>query len=530
MTKSLQDTFAKDNLPPAEQFPEFSNLAEFDYPEKMNCVKNFLDDAVAEGFGERLVIITPEEEYTYARLQKDANQLAHVLVDDCGLIPGNRVLLRAPNSYMMAACWFAVVKAGGIAVSTMPLFRAKELGVMIEKAQIKIALCDVRLKDELIGAQADSMLEKILLFGGAELEEKMCAKPETFENCPTNSDDTCLIAFTSGTTGNPKGTMHYHRDMLTICRAYSEPVLAPTPDDRFIGSPPLAFTFGLGGQLLFPMYARASTILLEQATPDLLLPAIKKHQASIVFTSPTAYRFLLSELKDGDLSSVRTCVSAGETLPKPTWDSWQEKTSLEILDGIGSTELLHIFMSSRADDIRPGSTGKPISGYEAKVVDDDGNEVASGTTGKLAVRGPTGCRYLADDRQEKYVQNGWNLTGDAYQMDEDGYFWFKARTDDMIISSGYNIAGPEVEIALLAHQAVVECAVVGVPDVRRGSLVKAFVVLQQGISGDETIVKQLQDFVKNSIAPYKYPRVLEFVDSLPKTETGKIQRFKLREG
>ena len=530
MTKSLLDTFAKDNLPPAEQFPEFSNLAELDYPDKLNCAKFFLDDVVAEGFGERPVIITPQEEYTYARLQKDANQLAHVLVDDCGLIPGNRVLLRAPNSYMMAACWFGVMKAGGIAVSTMPLFRAKELGVMIEKAQIKIALCDARLKDELISAQADSKLDQILLFGGAELEEKMSVKPETFENYPTSSDDTCLIAFTSGTTGNPKGTMHYHRDMLTICRAYSEPVLAPTPDDRFIGSPPLAFTFGLGGQLLFPMFARASTILLEQATPDLLLPAIKKHQASIVFTSPTAYRFLLSELKDGDLSSVRTCVSAGETLPKPTWDSWQKKTGLEILDGIGSTELLHIFMSSRKDDIRPGATGKPISGYEAKVVDEDGNEVAPGTTGKLAVRGPTGCRYLADERQKKYVQNGWNLTGDAYQMDEDGYFWFQARTDDMIISSGYNIAGPEVETALMAHQAVLECAVVGVPDAQRGSLVKAFVVLQQGILGDVKLVKELQEFVKNSIAPYKYPRALDFVDSLPKTETGKIQRFKLREG
>ena len=529
MTNPQLDTFAKDNLPPFEQWPEFINLAALDYPEKLNCAKTFLDDAVAEGSGERVVIITPEEEYTYARLQKDANQIAHVLVEDCGLIPGNRVLLRAPNSYMMAACWFGVVKAGGIAVSTMPLFRAKELRVIIEKAQIKIALCDARLKDELISAQAESMLEQTLLFGESELEKKMSAKPENFENCPTNSADTCLIAFTSGTTGNPKGTMHFHRDMLTICSAYSEPILAPTTEDRFIGSPPLAFTFGLGGQLLFPMYARAATILLEQATPDLLLPAIKKYQASIVFTSPTAYRFLLSELKEGDLSSVRTCVSAGETLPKPTWDSWQEKTGLEILDGIGSTELLHIFMSARTDDIRPGSTGKPISGYEAKVVDEDGHEVPPGTTGKLAVRGPTGCRYLADERQNKYVQNGWNLTGDAYQMDEDGYFWFKARTDDMIISSGYNIAGPEVETALMTHESVVECAVVGIPDLRRGSLVKAFVVLRQGFSGNAILVKELQDFVKNSIAPYKYPRALEFVDSLPKTETGKIQRFKLRQ-
>ena len=529
MTKSLRDTFAKDNLPPAEQLPEFINLAELGYPEKFNCAKNLLDDALAEGFGESIAIITPQEEYTYSRLLKDANKIAHVLIDDCGLIPGNRVLLRAPNSYMMAACWYGVVKAGGVAVSTMPLFRAKELGVMIEKAQIKIALCDKRLKDELIKAKADSMLENILLFGGSELEKKMFEKPETFENCQTNSDDTCLISFTSGTTGTPKGTMHYHRDMITICRAYSVPVLAPKPKDRFIGSPPLAFTFGLGGQLLFPMYARASTILLEQANPDLLLDAIKKHQASIVFTSPTAYRFLLSEVKDCDLSSVRACVSAGETLPKPTWVAWKEKTGLEILDGIGSTELLHIFISSRADDIRPGATGKPVPGYEAKVVDEDGNEVAPGKIGKLAVRGPTGCRYLSDERQKKYVQNGWNLTGDAYQMDEDGYFWFKARTDDMIISSGYNIAGPEVETALIAHQSVLECAVVGVPDVHRGSLIKAFVVLQPGIFGDEKLKKELQDFVKNSIAPYKYPRSLDFVDSLPKTDTGKIQRFKLRE-
>ena len=321
-----------------------------------------LDDALAEGFGESIAIITPQKEYTYSRLLKDANKIAHVLIDDCGLIPGNRVLLRAPNSYMMAACWYGVVKAGGVAVSTMPLFRAKELGVMIEKAQIKIALCDKRLKDELIKAKADSMLENILLFGGSELEKKMFEKPETFENCQTNSDDTCLISFTSGTTGTPKGTMHYHRDMITICRAYSVPVLSPKPKDRFIGSPPLAFTFGLGGQLLFPMTARASTILLEQANPDLLLDAIKKHRASIVFTSPTAYRFLLSKVKDCDLSSVRACVSAGETLPKPTWVAWKEKTGLEILDGIGSTELLHIFISSRADDIRPGATGKPVPG------------------------------------------------------------------------------------------------------------------------------------------------------------------------
>ena len=523
------DTFAIDNLPPVEQWPEFSNLAELDYPEKLNCAENFLDDAVADGFGEHTVIVTPDQEYSYARLQKDANRIAHVLLDDCGLLPGNRVLLRAPNSYMMAACWFGVVKAGGIAVSTMPLFRAKELIVMIEKAQIKTALCDARLADELQSAKSDSILEQILLFGESELEKMMSGKPETFENFPTAADDTCLIAFTSGTTGNPKGTMHFQRDMLTICRAYSEPILAPTPRDRFIGSPPLAFTFGLGGQLLFPMYARASTILLEKASPDLLLSAIKKYQASIVFTSTTAYLFLLSELKDGDLSSVRTCVSAGETLPKPTWDSWKEKTGLEILDGIGSTELLHIFISSSADDIRPGATGKPVNGYQAKVVDETGNEVPPGTTGKLAVKGPTGCRYLADERQKNYVQNDWNLTGDTYKMDEDGYFWFQARTDDMIISSGYNIAGPEVEAALMTHESVMECAVIGIPDEQRGSLVKALVVLKEGFSADELLAKELQDFVKKTIAPFKYPRALDFVDSLPKTETGKIQRFKLRQ-
>ena len=354
---------------------------------------------------------------------------------------------------------------------------------MIEKAQIKTALCDVSLADELQSAKSDSILEQILLFGESELEKMMSGKLETFENFPTAVDDTCLIAFTSGTTGNPKGTMHFQRDMLTICRAYSdcraysEPILA------------LAFTFGLGGQLLFPMYARASTILLEKASPDLLLSAIKKYQASIVFTSPTAYRFLLSELKDGDLSSVRTCVSAGETLPKPTWDSWKEKTGLEILDGIGSTELLHIFISSSADDIRPGATGKPVNGYQAKVVDETGNEVPPGTTGKLAVKGPTGCRYLSDERQKKYVQNGWNLTGDAYQIDEDGYFWFKARTDDMIISSGYNIAGPEVEATLTTHESEIECAVIGFPDERLGSLAKALVVMKEGFSADELLAK-----------------------------------------
>ena len=523
------DTFARDHLPPKEQWPNFINLDRFEYPETLNCATPLLDNALSEGHGDRLAVIMSEGQWTYAELQTDANRIARVLTEDLGLVPGNRVLLRAPNNYKMLACWFGVIKSGGIAVATMPLLRATELRTIINKSQVRLALCDQRLLAELEAARADSCLERIVTFREAELEQMATTKPDTFTNVPTAQDDICLIAFTSGTTGQPKAAAHFHRDMLSMCRAYSETCLAPTPEDRFIGSPPLAFTFGLGGLALFPLYARGSAIFLEQPSPDKLLPAIQEHQATVLITSPTAYRFILGKLESTSLPSLRLCVSAGEPLPKPTYEEWKAKTGVEILDGIGTTELLHIFISSRLDAIKPGATGQVVPGYEAMVVDDDLKPVPPGTTGHLAVRGPTGCTYLDDERQQNYVRNGWNLTGDSYQMDEDGYFWFQARSDDMIISGGYNIAGPEVESTLMSHAAVAECAVIGVPDEQRGQLVKAFVLLRPGHEGGDALTKELQDFVKNTIAPYKYPRALEFVESLPKTETGKIQRFRLRQ-
>ncbi len=523
------DTFVRDNLPEKEHWPDFANLDRFDYPEHLNCAKPLLDDAVEEGCGNRTAVIMPGCQWSYAELQADANRMARVLVEDLGVIPGNRVLLRGPNSYGMLAAWFAVMKAGAIAVSTMPLLRAKELQTIVNKAKVRLALCDSRLQEEMESSHEESCLERIVTFHDGELEKLQEKKQDGFENVETLQDDPCLIAFTSGTTGEPKAAVHFHRDMLSMCRAYSENCLSPVPEDRFIGSPPLAFTFGLGGIGLFPLHARASTVLLEQATPDKLFPAIKEHQATVLFTSPTAYRFMLNKIETDMPASLRVCVSAGEMLPKPTFDAWKEKTGLEILDGIGSTELLHIFISSNKDSLRPGSTGKPVPGYEAKVVDDDMSTVEPGTSGHLAVRGPTGCTYLADERQREYVRDGWNLTGDTYMIDAEGFFWFQARTDDMIISGGYNIAGPEVEAALFAHYAVAECAVIGVPDERRGQLVKAFVVLKGEHKAQENLTAELQDFVKNTIAPYKYPRAIEFVASLPKTETGKIQRFRLRE-
>lgn len=523
------DTFVRDNLPEKEHWPDFANLDRFSYPESLNCAKPLLDDAVEEGHGKRTAVIMPGSQWTYSELQADANRMARVLVENLGVIPGNRVLLRGPNSYGMLAAWFAVMKAGAIAVSTMPLLRAKELRTIVNKAQVRLALCDSRLQEEMEFARDGSSLERIVSFHHGELEKLQESKQDSLDNVETLQDDPCLIAFTSGTTGQPKAAVHFHRDMLSMCRAYSENYLVPVPEDRFIGSPPLAFTFGLGGIGLFPLHARACAVLLEQATPDKLLPAIIEHQATVLFTSPTAYRFMLGHLQEDTLSSLRMCVSAGETLPKPTFDDWKEKTGLEILDGIGSTELLHIFISSKKENLRPGSTGKPVPGYEAKVVDNDMNTVPPGTAGHLAVRGPTGCTYLADERQREYVRNGWNMTGDTYLMDDDGFFWFQARTDDMIISGGYNISGPEVEAALLAHPAVAECAVIGVPDERRGRLVKAFVVLKADHKTQENLAAELQDFVKNTIAPYKYPRAIEFVEGLPKTETGKIQRFRLRD-
>jgi 2-aminobenzoate-CoA ligase len=525
------DTFARDNLPPADQWPEFKfTLPDLQYPDRLNCVAEFVDRWVAAGDGDRVAIISPAESLTYRQLAERINRIANVLTRDLGMVPGNRVLLRAPNSPMTIAAFLAVIKAGGVVVATMPLLRAKELSYVVTKAQIKLALCDARLADEMEKTRLLAPhLEKIAYWGNGDLEAMM-GRPgyEAFSPCDTAIDDVCLIAFTSGTTGEPKGTMHFQRDMLASCDSYSKYVLQPSRDDRFIGSAPLAFTFGLGGHVLFPFRIGAATIQLEKAPPEELLPAIAKFGATIVFTAPTAYRAMMAKLSDHDISSLRKCVSAGEMLPKATFDAWQKATGLKILDGIGATEMMHIFIGAPESDIRAGSTGKAVPGYEAKVIGDDGRDVAPGTVGYLAVRGPTGCRYLADARQTKYVQNGWNVTGDTYMMDADGYFWYQARSDDMIISAGYNIAGPEVESALLMHAAVAECGVVGVADEERGQIVKAYVVLHAGHNGDTTMTRMLQDFVKATVAPYKYPRAIEYVGELPKTQTGKLQRFELR--
>jgi 2-aminobenzoate-CoA ligase len=528
------DTFARDNLPPQSDWPTFLyDLPELKYPDRLNCVAELLDRWIEGGQGDRSCLISPSETLTYAQLGERVNRIANVLTRDLGLVPGNRVLLRAPNSLMMVAAWLAVIKAGGVVVATMPLLRAKELCYPVTKTKIAIALCDARLSDEMEKAKAQCPeLARVVYWGreSADSLETLMAQPgyERFTACDTANDDVCLIAFTSGTTGEPKGTMHFHRDILATCDTYGRHVLRPEASDRFIGSPPLAFTFGLGGLVLFPFRVGAATILLERTTPEDLLAAIAEHRATVCFTAPTAYRAMLGKLAENDISSLRKCVSAGEALPKATFEAWQAATGLKILDGIGATEMLHIFIGSPEGEIRAGSTGKPVQGYEAKVVDDEGRDVPPGTIGRLAVRGPTGCRYLADARQRKYVQDGWNVTGDTYVMDADGYFWYQARSDDMIISAGYNIAGPEVEAALLTHAAVAECGVVGAPDEERGQIVKAYVILRPGHQGDAAMTKALQDHVKATIAPYKYPRAIEYPNELPKTQTGKLQRFELR--
>jgi 2-aminobenzoate-CoA ligase len=535
MTPSAHlDTFARDNLPPRAQWPHFLfGLPELNYPDRLNCVVELLDRWIASGDGDRPCLISPGETISYGQLAERVNRIGNVLTRDLGLVPGRRVLLRGPNSAMMVAAYLAVIKAGGVVVATMPLLRAKEIAYPLAKAKISLALCDHRLADEMEKARAVSPdLARVVYWGGGTPDslEALMAKGgyERFAACDTAGDDVCLIGFTSGTTGEPKGTMHFHRDMLATCDSYGRHVLQAEASDRFLGSPPIAFTFGLGGLVLFPLRVGAATILPDKTAPDDLLAAIAKFRATISFTAPTAYRAMLAKLSEHDISSLRKCVSAGEALPKATFDAWQAATGIKILDGIGATEMLHIFIGSPEHELRPGATGKPVPGYEARVIDSDGNEVAPGTIGRLAVRGPTGCRYLADKRQRQYVQDGWNVTGDTYLMDEDGYFWYQARSDDMIVSAGYNIAGPEVESALLAHPAVAECGVVGAPDEERGQIVKAYVVLRQGQTGDAATTKALQDYVKATIAPYKYPRAIEYVTTLPRTQTGKLQRFELR--
>lgn len=527
------DTFAADNLPPRELWPDFINLEKLGYPERMNCAVELVDRNVAQGRGDKLALVSPAERWTYAELAEKVNRIANVLVADFGLQPGHRVLLRFPNTPMMTAVYFAILKAGGIVVATMPLLRAKELAVIVDKSELSLAVCDHRLAEEMELTRGRTGRLATILYAGsgddASLERRMEAASPDFAACDTAADDVCLLGFTSGTTGVPKATMHFHRDMLAICDCYAREVLRPQESDVFIGSPPLAFTFGLGGLVLFPFRVGATAILLERAGPDDLLKAIPQMRPTVLFTAPTAYRAILAKKGEADLSSLRKCVSAGEALPKATWDEWLAATGIRILDGIGATEMLHIFIAAREEDVRPGATGKPVPGYEAKVIGPDGEEVPDGTPGRLAVRGPTGCRYLADDRQASYVINGWNVTGDTYIRDADGYFWYQARSDDMIVSSGYNIAGPEVEGTLLAHPAVAECGVVGAPDLDRGRIVKAYVVLKPGVTGDAALVKELQDYIKAELAPYKYPRAIEFVSALPRTETGKLQRFALRE-
>jgi 2-aminobenzoate-CoA ligase len=528
------DGFSRDNLPARESWPDL-RVAEagLSYPERLNVVTELLDSHVAAGHGGRIAILADDLQWSYAELAAQVNRIANVLTRDLGMVAGNRVLLRAANTPMMVAAYLAVLKAGGVVVATMPMLRAGELLYPIRKAKVALALCDHTLLTDLEAAQAQAPeLARIVSWGdgSARSLESLMGQDgyEHFSAADTASDDVCLIGFTSGTTGEPKGTMHFQRDLLIICDCYGARVLKADPDDRFIGSPPLAFTFGLGGLVLFPMRIGAAMVLPRKAGPADLVDAIERHKATVSFTAPTAYRAMLDRLDGRDISSLRICVSAGETLPKAIFEAWQARTGIALMDGIGATEMLHIFIGAPREAIRAGSTGFPVPGYEAKIVDADGRKVPDGTPGRLAVRGPTGCRYLADSRQMNYVLDGWNVTGDTYLRDADGYFWYQARSDDMIVSAGYNIAGPEVEACLLTHPAVVECGVVGAPDPERGQIVKAYVVLRDGRPADPGVVKLLQDHVKAGIAPYKYPRAIEIVAALPKTATGKLQRFTLR--
>lgn len=529
------DTFARDNLPPPEQWPEFL-LDGFEYPDHINVAVELTDRIVQRGGGDRTALIGNGRRRTYKELSDWTNRLAHALMEDYGVQPGNRILIRSTNNPAMVACWLAATKAGAVVVNTMPMLRAAELGKIVDKAEVKLALCDTRIMDELVACGKDSrFLEKVVGFDGtanhdAELDRVALSKSVELDAVRTGRDDVALLAFTSGTTGVPKGTMHFHRDLLVMADGYAREVLAVTPDDVIVGSPPLAFTFGLGGLAVFPLRFGATATLLEDASPGNMVDIIQTYKATICFTAPTAYRAMLNAMEEGaDLSSMRLAVSAGETLPAPIFEDWTGKTGKPILDGIGTTEMLHIFISNRAGEAKPASTGRPVTGYVARVVDDDMIEKPSGEVGRLAVRGPTGCRYLNDPRQSEYVRDGWNLTGDAFSQDDDGVFHFAARTDDMIVSSGYNIAGPEVEAALLFHPDVAECAVIGALHEERGQIVQAYVVPAEGVEGDEECIKRLQEHVKHTIAPYKYPRSVKFLDALPKTQTGKIQRFRLRE-
>ena len=525
------DGFARANLPPAEDWPEFRfDAPELQYPERLNAVAALFDVAANSGWNERTALIGARERLTYAELSARVDSIAHVLRRDLRLATGNRVLLRGANCPAMAACILAVIKAGCIAVPTMPLLRARELDTIAERASVDAVLCAASLRAEVDAMQEPAL--PLLLFDAHDapdgLEARMAAHDEPFDAPDTAADDVCLISFTSGTTGVPKGTMHFHRDLLAICDCFPRHTLGSRIDDVFIGTPPLAFTFGLGGLLLFPLRVGASAVLIEKLTPETLLAAIEAHRATVCFTAPTFYRQMAQLAGRFDLGSLTRTVSAGEALPLATRAAWKETSGLEMIDGIGATEMLHIFISAAGAEVRPGATGKPVPGYAACILDADGQPAAPGVIGRLAVKGPTGCRYLDDPRQHDYVVDGWNITGDAYEMDADGYFYYRSRLDDMIISAGYNIAGAEVEEALLHHPAVAECGVVGRLDAERGQVVEAHVVLKPGHMPSSETALALQEFVKARIAPYKYPRVVRFREGLPRTETGKLQRFKLR--
>ncbi|GAA1354483.1 AMP-binding protein [Saccharothrix algeriensis] len=524
------DTFCRDHLPPPEQQPEFLfDLPELRYPERLNCAHLLLDDAIRRFGPDRPCLRTPTGTWTYGDLARRSDRIARVLTEDFGLVPGNRVMLRGPNNPETVAAWLAVVKAGGVAVTVMPLLRAREIAELVELTGPSLLLADHRFTDDLPAGPGGPA---VLAYGGdgpADLSALAPSKPDGFAWVDTAADDVVLLAPTSGTTGRPKATMHYHRDVLACADTFARHVLKPEPDDVFTGTPPIGFTFGLGGLVVFPLRFGASTLLLERVTPDGLADAVAAHGATVLFTAPTAYKAMLAAGKASALTGLRRCVSAGEHLPASTWEHFHRATGLRVIDGIGGTELLHIFISAADDDIRPGATGRAVPGFRAAVLDDDGRPVPDGVPGRLAVKGPTGCRYLADERQRHYVRHGWNITGDTYVRDADGYFWFQARDDDLIVSAGYNIAGPEVEAALLDHLDVAETAVVGAPDADRGSVVCAFVVLRPGVRGDEAKAAELQAFVKAAIAPYKYPRRVEFTAALPKTPSGKVQRYRLRE-
>ncbi len=527
--KHFEDNFAHDFLPKPELQPDYIlNLPEFQQPEILNCVERLLDYHIQSRHGADICLRTFETAWTYQDLFEKANQIAHVLVDDLGLKSGNRVLLRSANNPMMVACWFAILKAGGIVVATMPLLRAKELTTIIDCAEISHAFCDNELADEMNLVESEFLTE-VCFYRDSTLEKLMASKPKTFANYQSHSASVALIGFTSGTTGLPKMTAHFHRDILNICEAFPSYSLQPTSKDIFTGSPPIGFTFGLGGLVLFPMYFGASSFLIEKSSPDVLLQAIQDHKITICFTAPTAWRVITTKVHNFNISSLRKCVSAGETLPLQVWQDWYDTTGLKIIDGIGATEMLHIFISSNEANMKPGATGLAIKGYEAKIIDEQGNEVPRNEPGRLAVRGITGCKYLnRPEKQQEYVQHGWNITGDIFRQDEEGYFWFMARGDDMIISSGYNIGAVEVESVLLTHEEILECAVVGIPDSERGMLVCAHVVLKEKSKASDDLTTAIQLWFKEVAAPYKYPRVIHFVEELPKTETGKIQRFKLK--